>query len=249
MDALILCGGFATRLEPITLFVPKPLLPIGGRPILDYITDDAVSLGVDKIVISTNRKFADQFEYWMRSRKALGLAKPIELIIEPTLHNGHKFGAIKGIEYAIEKAGLGSDLLIISGDNFYNFSLSNLIEHFMKSRKPTICVYDVDSVEEAKRFGVIKLEGSNVMHFIEKPEKPESTLISTGIYAFPKETLGRFKEYISTENNPDAPGYFLQWYIKNAALQAVVYKGNWFDIGTIETYRKVFAQFHREPIK
>jgi glucose-1-phosphate thymidylyltransferase len=72
LDALILCGGFATRLEPITLFVPKPLLPIGGKPIIDYIVEDIEKFSVNRIVISTNRKFADQFEYWMKNKKERG---------------------------------------------------------------------------------------------------------------------------------------------------------------------------------
>ena len=72
MDALILCGGFATRLEPITLFVPKPLLPIRGRPILDYILENVTRNGVNRIVVSTNRKFADQFTYWKTHRENMG---------------------------------------------------------------------------------------------------------------------------------------------------------------------------------
>lgn len=243
MDALILCGGFATRLEPITLFVPKPLLPVGGRPILDYIVDNVLSVGAERIVISTNKKFADQFEYWANSRRSQGLTKPLELIVEPALHNGQKFGAIKGIEYAIEKAHLDDDLIIVSGDNLFSFSLSGLMEHFHRTRQATVCVYDVGSIDDAKRFGVIKLEGSSVTDFVEKPEHPESTLISTGIYAFPKEMLNKFRAYILKKNNPDAPGYFLQWYIKGMPLHAVVYKGDWFDIGTIDTYKKVFDHF------
>jgi glucose-1-phosphate thymidylyltransferase len=248
MDALILCGGYATRLEPITLFVPKPLLPIGGRPLLDYIIEDIDKLGVNRIVISTNKKFADQFEYWVENKNKGREMSRIELIVEPTLNHGTKFGAVKGIHYSIEKAGIDDDLLIVAGDNFYNFSLSRIISHFKLNRKPTICVHDVEALERAKRFGVVKLDGHRVLYFHEKPEKPESTLISTGIYIFPKEMFAKFSDYLNQNNNPDAPGYFLQWLIKNAEVDAVVHKGTWFDIGTIETYKEVFAMFHREKI-
>ena len=98
---MILCGGFATRLEPITLFVPKPLLPIKGRPILDYIMDKTLPLGINRIIISTNLKFADQFEYWRNHKVAEGINKRIDLVVEPAMHNGEKFGAVKGINYAI----------------------------------------------------------------------------------------------------------------------------------------------------
>jgi glucose-1-phosphate thymidylyltransferase len=241
MDSLILCGGFATRLEPITLFVPKPLLPIRGKPIVDYILENVSRNGVERIVISTNKKFADQFMYWKTHREAVnGLHNRIEMVIEPTMHNGEKYGAIRGINHAIEKAHFGNDLLIIAGDNFYDFDLSALIRHFNATRRPTIAVYDVGSLEQAKRFGVVTVRRSRVVGFQEKPESPQSTLISTGIYIFPRETLKRFKEYLYDKNNPDAPGYFIQWLISKTELDAVTYTGTWFDVGTLETYRKVF---------
>ncbi len=248
MDALILCGGFATRLEPITLFVPKPLLPIGGKPIIDYIVEDIEKFSVNRIVISTNRKFADQFEYWMKNKKARGLKGETEMVVEPTMHNGHKYGAIKGISHAINSAKLEDDLLIISGDNFYTFSIGNLIEHFKKKRKPTICAHDIGSVSGASRFGVVGVEGDIVKSFEEKPAEPKSSMVSTGIYAFPSESLGKFDEYLDGSNNPDAPGYFMQWLIGKEETHAIVYQGEWFDIGTIETYKRVFEEFHRERV-
>lgn len=243
MDALVLCGGFATRLEPITLFIPKPLLPIGGRPMLDYIVQDLENCGVDRIVISVNKKFEDQFQNWIDAKVAMGFRTIMEMVVEPTLNNGDKFGAIKGIEYAIEKAGLSDDLIIIAGDNLYDSSVSETIKEFEGSRSPTICVYDVGSLQGAKRFGIVELEGNVVKKFQEKPENPSSTLASIGIYVYPSEVLGKFKEYLSEKNNPDAPGYFLQWLIGNTEVRAVQQKGEWYDIGTIETYKKAYATF------
>jgi glucose-1-phosphate thymidylyltransferase len=230
-------------LEPITLFVPKPLLPIKGRPILDYIIDKTVPLGVNRLAISTNLKFADQFEYWRHHKQADGLNKQIDLIVEPSLKNDEKFGAVKGINYAIEAAKFNDDLLIIAGDNYYDFDLKALFAQFSKTRKPTIATYDIRSLDEAKRFGVVTLKDTKVEAFQEKPEKPTSTLISTGIYIFPKETLGLFKKYVEDKNNPDAPGYFMQWMIKNYEIDGVKYKGNWVDVGNIESYKKVFDHF------
>jgi glucose-1-phosphate thymidylyltransferase len=223
--------------------VPKPLLPIKGRPILDYIIDKTIPLGINRLVISTNLKFADQFEYWRHHKFADGINKQIDMIVEPSLHNGEKFGAVKGINYAIENARFNDDLLIIAGDNYYDFDLKALFSQFSKTRKPTIATYDVGSLDEAKRFGVVTLSGNKVVDFQEKPEMPKSTLISTGIYIFPKETLGKFHEYVNDKNNPDAPGYFVQWMIKNSEIDGVKYKGSWVDVGNIETYKRVFDHF------
>lgn len=235
-----MCGGFATRLEPITLFVPKPLLPIGGRPILDHIVDSIAALGVDRIVLSTNKKFGNQFKYWSENKMASGLKAKIEIVVEPTMHHGEKFGAIKGINYTVDSARLSGDLLIVAGDNFYNFDLKRIVDHFKATRKATIAVHDVKSVDEAKRFGVVHMKGDVVTGFEEKPQSPKSSLISTGIYIFPKEMLKKFHEYISDGNNPDAPGYFLQWLIGKDEIHGVVYVENWYDIGTVDTYKKVF---------
>ncbi len=246
MDALVLCGGFATRLEPITLFVPKPLLPIGGRPILDYIVDDlADAPEVNRIIISTNMKFAEQFRYWANNKSASGIRKKLELVVEPALHNGEKFGAIKGIRFAIEKAGVADDLIIIAGDNFYSSSVSEAIKGFAREgRKPTVCVHDVGSLGEASRFGIVKMESSTIKEFEEKPVAPTSTMASTGIYIYPKEALARFEEYLAGQNNPDAPGFFLKWLIGKEEVRGIVQKGEWFDIGNIDTYSKLCAQFN-----
>jgi glucose-1-phosphate thymidylyltransferase len=245
MDALILCGGFAKRLEPITEFIPKMLLPVNGKPLLDYIISDVSSLGVDNIIISTNQKFLPQFEYFIELRKRAGLIKEIVLISEPTFSNEEKFGAVRGITYAIEQAGVNSDLLIIAGDNFYNFSLKNMLEHFKGNKKPTIALYNIKSIYDAKRFGVVKLEGARITEFEEKPNEPKSTLVSTGIYLYPKEVLSKFKKYIDDRNNPDAPGYFLQWLLKDTEVDGIVYHDDWFDIGTIDTYRELFNKFNK----
>ncbi len=239
MDALILCGGFATRLQPISLFLPKPLLPINGRPIIDYIVEDVSSLGVDRIVISTNKKFANQFEYWMSHKQAKSETK-MELVVEPTRYHEGKFGAIRGIEYAIKQAGLKNDTIIIAGDNYYDFSLKGVVSHFNEHRKPTICAYDIGSTESATRFGVVKVEGHRVVNFREKPAVPESSLISTGIYVFPAESLSEFSEYLGKQNNPDSPGYFIQSLLENQEVHAVVNKGRWYDIGTLEAYSEFF---------
>lgn len=246
MDVLILCGGYATRLEPITLFIPKPLLPIGGRPIIDNIVDDIKECKeVNRIIISTNRKFEAQFEYWMKNKKASGFQKHLEIIVEPTTEHKVKLGAIKGIEYAIENAKINEDMMIVAGDNFYKWSLSKTIEEFINSgRKTTVCVHDVGSTEEARKFGIVQLQGRRIVKFEEKPENPSSTMASTGIYIYPRDMIPKFKEYLSGNNNPDAPGHFLHWLVNSTEIEAVVNEGEWFDIGTMETYHKVYSRFN-----
>ena len=115
MDALILCGGFATRLGDLAYFTPKQLLPLSGRPVIDYILESVAPLDVGRVIISTNSKFADQFEYWLKLKKCAGYPKQIELIVERTMTHGEKLGAIRGLQYAIKKANVADDLLVWPG--------------------------------------------------------------------------------------------------------------------------------------
>ena len=209
MKALLLCGGFATRLEPVTYFIPKPLLPVGiaGKPVVEYALEDVVRSGVMDITISTNAKFAQAFEYWIDQKRYDIDSAKMDLIIENTQNHNEKLGGVKGIMYAITEKKIDTDLIIIAGDNLYDFSVKEVIDYFNKHRKPTIAFYDIGSKEEAKRFGVAKLEGNKVVAFEEKPAEPQSTLVSTGIYIFPRESLSIIKEYLDqTERYRQARG-------------------------------------------
>jgi glucose-1-phosphate thymidylyltransferase len=246
MKAIILCGGYAVRLEPLTKFIPKPLLPIGGKPVLDHILMDLTGEGLDEIdiLISANHKFYNQFEYYLEHKRGLLKRQNIKICKEPSTHNNNKFGAIKGILYTIEHFKINDDILIIAGDNFYDFSLKDCIKQFTAKREATICIYPVATLEEAKRFGVVEMDDGHIRTFQEKPEHPASKLISTGIYLIPREDLPMIKKYIDDKNNPDAPGFFIQWLIQNkVSIRGYKTSGRWFDIGTVATYEEVYRMY------
>jgi len=248
MEALVLCGGFAKRLEPIGEFIPKALLTLNGIPLADYIVSDLErEKDITSITISTNLKFADQFKYWLKLKKMAGLSKEVKLVIEPATSNENKFGAVKGIAYDIKKAHITDDLIVIAGDNFYTFELSKLIRSMLRGRMPAIVVYDVRSKESAKRFGVVKVgKGGVIKEFEEKPEKPHSTLVSTGIYFFPKSMLKYFDEYLESSQNTDNIGDFVKWLAEKQQVHAIIpSRGEWFDIGTIDGYREIFHRMKK----
>ncbi len=242
MKAIVLCGGYAVRLEPVTKFVPKPLLPVGGRPILDYIIKDLELMGIPDIYISTNEKFAPHFEYIIEKERHS--KSRMHLVREPTTHNDHKFGAIRGILHAIETAGIDDDFIVIAGDNFYDFSVEEGLKNFKRNGVSVICLYALESVEQAKRFGVVEVMGDKIVSFEEKPANPKTNLISTGIYIFNKKVIPELRAYIKDNNNPDSPGYFIKWLVdRRFDLECFVVKGSWYDIGTVETYEHVFERY------
>jgi len=252
MDALVLCGGFARRLEPIGEFIPKALLTLNGIPLADYIISDLDKIKeITSITISTNLKFADQFKYWIKLKKMAGLSKEVRLVIEPSTSNENKFGAVKGITYDIEKAHITDDLVVIAGDNFYTFELGKLIKNMSSGKIPAIIAYDIKTKESAKRFGVVSVGKEDIIkEFEEKPENPKSTFVSTGIYFFPKSVLRYFKGYLENAENTDNIGNFIKWLAKKQPVRAIKpNRGEWFDIGTIDGYREVFHKIKNQKIK
>ncbi|MDE1869631.1 MAG: nucleotidyltransferase family protein [Candidatus Micrarchaeota archaeon] len=241
MDVILLSGGFGTRLEPISSFIPKALLPVGGRPLIDRIVDHVATFKqVERIIVDTNSKFEDQFRHYVKTKTASGFGKKLELLIEPTRSHGEKLGQIRGIEYAVRNARITSDFMIISTDNYFDFSLEGIIAHFERSKNPTLGLFETKDMELLTRSGVVSLKGSKIVEFEEKPQKPKSSLLSMGFYIFPKGSVKLIDEYMVDNSNHDSMGYFIKWLIEKHETDGVVCKGIWIDIGTMEAYKRVF---------
>jgi glucose-1-phosphate thymidylyltransferase len=235
MKVLIMAGGYATRLWPVTKDHPKALLPVGERTILDYIMENVKGLGLETY-ISTNRFFEAHFRPYAE-RYGVGL------VVEDTLHEEEKLGTVGALKKAVDELGL-DDYLVIAGDNIFSFDLRDFLNRY--NGTPLIAVYDVGDPELARRYGVVVLEGDRVVEFQEKPLRTESTLISTGVYALPAETVKLIDEYLGN-GNKDAPGYFLEWLVKRGtAVHAYRFDEYWYDIGSADSYLEALKTLLKE---
>ena len=233
MKAIVLAGGYATRMWPITRHRPKMLLPVGNSTVIDGIVDELESDSrISEIFISTNEAFAGEFETHFAER---GTDK-ITMSVEDTSDEDEKFGVVGALAQLVEREGLGKeDLLVIAGDNLFGFNISEFIDHFKDYDDPTLAAYDVGDLEKAKSYGLIQVEGDEIVDFQEKPDDPKSTLVSIACYAFPADAI-RFDEYLSGDNNPDEPGWFIQWLVDQGSVRPFSFDGVWYDIGTPESY-------------
>lgn len=240
LDVIILAGGYASRLKPLSEYIPKPLLHVGGVPILNYILQKVIEINPARIVISTNKKFEDNFRYWLKTLENYSnLDERIELVVEETKREEEKLGAVGGLYYAIIDALVENDLLVVAGDNLFDFNLRKLVRKMRETGSFSIALYDIKDLELAKRYGVVLLENDKIIKFVEKPEKPESTLISTAIYTIPHKKLHLIEEYVKNPNTEkDRIGKFIEWllYYKRESIYGVVYEGLWFDIGDLDSY-------------
>ncbi|RQG96035.1 sugar phosphate nucleotidyltransferase [Natrarchaeobius chitinivorans] len=238
MKAIVLAGGYATRLWPITKHRPKMFLPIGETTVVDRIFAELEEDNrIDEVYVSTNERFASDFESHLAESK---FNKP-QLSIEETTDEDEKFGVVGALAQLIDRENITDDLLVIAGDNLISFDISDFIDYSQKKDRPTLAAYDVGSREQAKSYGLVDLKGDRVIDFQEKPADPNSTLVSIACYAFPQETLSLFPTYLEEGNNPDEPGWFVQWLQTREPTYAYTFEDAWFDIGTPESYLDAVA--------
>ncbi len=237
MEAIVLAGGYATRLWPITKNRPKMLLPVGETTVIDRILGELEEDDrIDTVYLSTNEAFADEFESHV---EAEGYEKT-QLSVEDTSDEAEKFGVVGALAQLVDREEVDDDLLVIAGDNLMGFHISEFIDDFEEKGTPTLAAYDVGSREKAKSYGLVELDGDRVVGFQEKPEDPNSTLVSIACYAFPEESV-RFEEYLSGDNNPDEPGWFVQWLQDQEPVHAFAFEDDWYDIGSPGSYLEAVA--------
>ena len=235
MKAIVLAGGFAKRMWPLTKDKPKHLLPVAGRPMLDYILNKLESISeLDQIFISTNAKFQDQFRDYLDTVQT---KKELSLFIEDTKSEGEKLGSVGALGFLLRENNLEDELLVIGGDNLFEFEMPEFVSEFMSKGANIVALYDLGSLENAKLYGVVEInENKKIIGFFEKPNEPKSTLISTACYMFTKLGVKNILRYLNEGNDPDKMGHFIEWLHQNDDVYGYIFKGRWFDIGSFESY-------------
>ena len=245
MIGIILAGGYATRLKPLTDSQPKHLLPINGRPMIEYLFDNLIDLPITHYYLVTNDKFANAFEEWLTNQPQT-LQNAITIVNDGTTCNEDRLGSLGDIKFVFEKFNIADDMFIIGADNITDFPFSILLDTFQETKQPVVGVYDVKELQLATQFGVMALDDNNMISsFEEKPVEPKSTLVSTLFYVLPYEILPVL-EKCCVDGLHDAAGNLVSELIKKDSVYGVAHDGYWFDIGTHETYEQAQKHFSDE---
>ena len=237
MNALILAAGYATRLYPLTRDKAKPLLTVGGKPIIEWVVDNLVDVPeLEMIYIVTNDKFASDFQTWSERYQDRQPKFKFKIINDGSKSDEDKLGAIGDINFVVSRENLSlSDLLIVAGDNLFSGSLASFVAN-AKETEATIAVYDIGDTEAIKKYGNIAIDAEGIItHFEEKPEKPRGTLAAIALYYYSPGVLSLLTTYLAAGNNPDQPGRFVQWLYTRKPVKTFQIKGKWLDIGSKET--------------
>ena len=183
MKAIVLAGGYATRLWPITKHRPKMFLPVGESTVIDTVFEDLEADDrISEVYVSTNERFADEFASYLDGSP---FEKPT-LSVEDTTGEDEKFGVVGALAQLVDREGIEEDLIVVAGDNLISFDVAEFVDFFEAKGTPAIAAYDVGSKERAKSYGLVDLDGDRVVDFQEKPDDPNSTLVSIACYAFPR---------------------------------------------------------------
>lgn len=234
MIAVVLAGGYAKRLWPLTKDKPKALLPIAGRLMIDYVIEKLAPLEppMRRIVLSTNLRFQLQFQKWLETSKHAN----IELIPEKSSSEEKKLGAIRALADIVDKAD-PDDVLVLAGDNLFTDKLGSFIHFFREKYAPTVALYHAKNLTETRKGSAVKVdEDGRILEFKEKPEHPRTTLVGACLYAFPAGINRRLREYLQLGLATDQPGRFIEWLHKQEPVYGFMLKDYLWDIGTMDSY-------------
>ncbi|MBI2195369.1 MAG: nucleotidyltransferase family protein [Planctomycetes bacterium] len=239
MKCILLAAGYATRLYPLTKHTPKPLLPVAGRPVLDHILDQVETVPeVDAITVVTNAQFFEAFKAWLvRSARS----RHIEILNDGTTTPGKRLGAIGDLALVIARARIDDDVLVLAGDNLFEFSLARFVGFFLeKGGTAAVTLRREDDPEKLRRSGVAVLDPqARITLFEEKPAQPRSPYLAPAFYLYGRGVLPLIPRYLEEKNNPDAPGHLVAWLHSRIPVYGFVFEEMRYDIGDLETYRDV----------
>lgn len=225
--AFVLVGGKGTRLRPLTDKVPKPMIPVKGKPILQYVIELLKKHEVNNIVLAVGHMNEKIQEYF---------------------GDGRRFGV--NIEYVLEEKPLGTggplrlarnllkeEFFMFNGDNLTNIDLFDMYSFHKKNN--AFCTIALKAVENASHFGVVEVQGDKVVKFIEKPKKPKSNLINPGTYILNPGIIDLIPKGFSLIEEVVFPKL-----AKEGKLYGYIYNGQWFPTDTMERYEKAKREWN-----
>lgn len=234
MKVIILCAGYAVRLYPLTLNKPKALFPIRNKVLLDYIIEK-IPQEFNEILVVSNDKFYKNFLEWSEQ-----YGDRIKLINDGTARDEDRLGGIGDLFFAIKEEKIDDDILVILGDNLFDFELSTLIDFFKRHKNTMLAVTRFEGLDQLRKLGIVEVKDEKMISFEEKPQEPKSNLASTGLYIFTRNDLKKIEEYMKTDKPKDAPGYLVEDFFKNGQeIYVYTLEGRWYDIGSKEIYEEV----------
>ena len=234
MDSIVLAGGFAKRMLPLTKNRPKQLLDVAGEPMLSHVLKSLEEISPERVIISVNSFFSSHFSQFIDDYSG---PLNLQLFVESSENEEEKLGALGALNLLFSELNITGPVFIAGGDNLSNFDLSAMVSKSERTNRDVIGRYDVEDNNLAKLYGIAELKSDRIVDFVEKPSEPKSTLAATAYWLLSTDGISNFFDYINSGGDRDALGNFLAWNIKRNEVLSVSYRGTWYDIGDLESYK------------
>ncbi len=246
MNAILLAAGYGTRLYPLTRHKAKPLLPVGGRPIIDYLAERLdQDPEVERLILVSNARFFEDFRDWASSRD---FHTPLLILNDGSTCNEDRLGAVADIGFALQQGGAGQGpVYVLATDNLPRFDLTGIIDAWRRRGTSAVFACPEENHDRLRRSGVAQLdEDGRLVSFEEKPDEPKGHYRVPPFYIYTAEAVASLPDYLAAGNNPDAPGYLLAWWVSRATVYGLPRPEGTWDIGTLESYRAVRREFEEQ---
>lgn len=243
MTAIVLAAGYATRLSPLTDACPKSLLPVAGKPVIEYVFDAiGATPGIGRILLVVNGRHHDAFRAWLPRAR---VRCPVALLNDGTRTNEERLGSTGDLRFALEQTRLDDDFLLLPSDRILGFSLDAFCQAFHRHAEAVNACHDLGTTDAIRlRHGCVVIGADGrVVDFEEKPASPRSSIASIAVYAYPRSCIPLVSEFLRQGGDPDAPGHFARWYLARRPFHAFLFTEECHDIGTVESYRAVDELF------
>ena len=236
MKSVILAAGQAIRMRPLSYVIPKILLPVKGKPVLDYLLSNFQDLLIDKNYIVVSEQYDTVQNYLDKTQsKNINVVKGL----------GWETGGDLAI--ALQEIGVDDDIVVLNGDIITDANINELfLYHIRKAAPVSMGLFQLDDHIEARRFGQIHLEtDGSISQFVEKSLKTEtiSSLVNVGFYIFSKEFLQASEKYLTPRKFKLETELFPSLAIKHMLYGMKMNIKYWWDVGTIESYLKAEQYF------
>ena len=242
MTCILLAAGYATRLYPLTKNFPKALLDVGGKTILDRITENLEDgCGIDRYVIITNHNFYGHFSRWA---EGASLSASVTVLDDGTDSAENRLGAVGDLLFADKTLGLEDDLFVLAVDYFVSFPFRDFVRYFREKRASCIMRFEEHDTAMLRKAAAMTVDGEDrILRMVEKPAEPFDIWCAPPFYLYDRKDLPLIRRSVSSGCGKDAPGSLAAWLSGETAVYAMQMPGMHYDVGDLESYREIQKQF------
>ena len=256
MNAILLCAGFGTRLQPLTDDTPKALVDVAGRPIVDYLMVQLMRWPpIEAVHVVHNDRQAAAFEAWTArwTEQADGLA--VQLHNDGVSSNHERRGAVGDLQFVLDRVGTDAPTVVAAGDSLYRIALRPVLDRFQDA--PGHCVLALPGADDRtlRHSSVLALDGDRVRGVVHASDAPPSRWVSPAFYVLAPAGLSYVNTYLDRGGDPDTLGHFIDVLARHQPVDAVQLHGPAgaegelrYHINTPDEHARAHAVLTEEPV-